>query len=278
MNNIKLGICMMTPEKNFIRSLLPVIYDRIFTGWSIEQGTLLPYARNNIIRAMYNNDNDFTHILFIDDDMSEFDRNHVLKLLEDDKPIVSALVCKRAPPYNLVIDFLDNTMDTVMGHIKNKEVVESAYVGMAFTLITREVFDAVRETTPDGDMWFSLDREDREGFSDEVGEFVKKMDKNLDNAFNPTINYTCNTKEMIIEAIEFGKTHQLGAVFTGEDAAFCFKAAKLGFKNYVDCGVSVSHIGSEEFDFRDSLMLANAARKAGKVQEQDEKELEIVEA
>jgi hypothetical protein len=254
---------MMTPEKRCIQAMFPLIHDRIFTGWSIVDTTLLPYARNDIIDSIYEHDDTFTHILFVDDDMSEFNHNHVLKLLHDDKPIVSALVCKRAPPYHLVVEFKENTMSAIADHIKARRVVESEIVGMAFTLIKREVLDATREETPNGPIWFTMDRGEREGFQKEKEEFLDTNSKNMNGITE--LYYRMKLEE----AISFGQTSHIGARMSGEDAAFCMKAKALGFPCYVDCGVSVSHIGTNEYDFRYSMM-ANAQSR------EDKPELQVI--
>ncbi len=244
---ICLGLCLMTPDKAFIRCLLPILYTDYLYGHSVIQGTLLPYARNSVIRSFYKHQPDFTHVLFIDDDMSTFGIQHIQKLLDDDKPIVSALICLRAAPYDLVIGFDDNSPQAILDHVDNHRIVESTHVGMAFTLIKREVLDALVEETPQGPIWFNMDRPPREGFGEEVEKFIEE---------ETSITKACtsfNLRPIIEEAILLGQTSHITSNVHGEDVSFCNRAAQLGFKSYVDCGVSVGHVGTVEYDYRYSF-------------------------
>ena len=63
-------------------------------------------------------------------------------------------------------------------------------------------------------------------------------------------------ERLLDDMVSFGQSSHLHSSPVGEDYSFCRKAAKLGFKSYVDCGVAVSHVGVHEYDFRHSMIHA----------------------
>lgn len=225
--------------KGAVDSLILVCSSGIIRTYLTVQGTLLPMARNATIAAVYENNPKFTHLILIDSDMMNFGPQHIIKLIEDDKPIVSALVVQRQPPFKLVIHSFKSDQE-LYNAIQKKEIVESVNVGMAFTVIKREVLEAMREETDAGPIWFTTDREEREGFQTEVDKF--KLDvKSLTKEFGIKDN---NVNDIIDKAVAMGQLSHKGTELIGEDIEFCRRARKMGIISWVDCGVQVGHIAN----------------------------------
>ena len=223
--------------KAAVDSMILVCTSGILRSYLTVESTLLPQARNITVGAIYNNNPNFTHIVFVDSDMTNYSADHIIKLIMDDKPIISALVVSRKPPYKLVIHSF-KTDNELAEAIQNKQIVESKNVGMAFTVIKREVLDAMKEDTEVGPVWFTVDREERESFSQEVDQFKLEI-KNKEFEINNIID----------KAIAMGQHSHRGTELIGEDIEFCRRARKLGFRSWVDCGVQVGHLAQQPIFF-----------------------------
>jgi len=246
-----LGICTLQYEKKCVDALIPLMSANIFSGWVIPDSCLLPQARNRVVKIAYENNPEFTHILFIDDDMCGFGVAHVQRLLQsmDNLPecsVLSALVTQRKPPYQIVAHFNQDTKDDmsqVLGWIQKGIVKRTNVVGMAFTLIKREAFDTIREETIDGPIWFTTDRENRITFEQEKVDFIEAQ-----------IKSELSLKSKLAEAVSFGQMSHIGGQIIGEDIAFSKRVTRAGLKLFVDCGCSVGHIGPVGFDFRHAFL------------------------
>jgi len=227
-------------KKDNIISLFNII-PKLSGGILITECSLLPMSRNYTIRHALRIHPDLTHILFVDDDMCNFDTWHIEKLVEQDKDIISAFMTMRNPPYAVVSAFEDNTK--IIEYLNNKETVGVHHTGMAFTLIKREVIDALAEQTSEGPIWFTMDRPPRNSFNDEIEEFVNtnlnRPNKNIEN--------------LVRDAIAFGQTSNLGSDIIGEDIQFCHKARMLDFKVYVNCEVIIGHLGNVAHDINTQI-------------------------
>jgi hypothetical protein len=250
---IVLGVCTLNYQKRMVDSMITTIAGGNFAGWCIPDCCLLPAARNKVISEAYEMNPDFTHILFVDDDMCGFTWDHVLRLASGGYDIVSALVTLRHPPYTLVASFLNSSdPQSILGYIKAREAQEAIFCGMAFTLITREVLDALREEVEevlgqhDYPVWFTTDRSPRLNFQDEVDEFLNKE------------SYTSDD---IRQAILMGQHSHRGTRLIGEDIDFCRRARQRGFKIFIDCGCPVGHIGENVYDFRYPLVVMTEEAK-----------------
>lgn len=248
---IVLAITTMQYAKTTVDSLIMCASARIFAGSAIVDCCLLPQGRNKCVRMAYENNPNFTHMLFVDDDMAGFGPEHILKLVADDVDVISALVTARKPPYQIVNSLSSSYLDKeIWEMIGRGDVVETELVGSAFTLIKREVLDATREMTGDGPVWYTMDREPRESFEVEVEDYIREC-----------INKKGSRAAMIRDAIEFGQSSHIGTNILGEDISFGRRIQQAGFKMWVDCGVSVGHIGHVAFDFRHAFAEASANEK-----------------
>lgn len=234
---VVLGSCLLNPEADFIRNLCNLCQTGGFVGYSFPNVSLLPISRNIVVKHAYANNPDFTHLVFIDDDMCNFSLNNIARLVLSDQPVVSALCCHRTPPYRLVANIDSHN---VLEYIEKGLFIEVNHVGMACTVIKREVLDATQENTPDGPIWFTTDREPRDSFEIEASDFIKLNKDRKD------------TNKLILEAIILGQQSHLNSQLLGEDIAFSKKVSKLGFKLWVDCGSPIGHIGQKVCDYEDS--------------------------
>lgn len=251
---IALAVTTLKYEKKCVDGLLQLANADIFSAFCVPDIALLPIARNNAIQMIYTNLPDFTHVLFIDDDMCGFQTAHVLKLIQDTIELnchmVSALVTQRNPPYRMVAQFTGLNEKEVYTAIKEQKVLESTHLGMAFTLITREVLDATREETDGNPIWFTLDRWPRFNYEAELADRITNTVKRIEHD-------QITIKRALYSMASFGEQAHRGSELIGEDIEFCKRVQKLGFKTWVDCGVVVGHLGLVPFDFRHALMEAH---------------------
>ena len=181
------------------------------------QSSLLPVARTNAAKMALTTD--CTHVLFIDQDTTEFDHLAILRMASHDLPIVSAYVCRRAEPFDPVHRYMstgeNNTpvgypqtpmiSDDELDKLKEGRVQEVYAAGMAFTMIKREVLEAI------GPPYFR---------------------------FLPA------------EAL---KEDPSSGWFHGEDVSLCVLARQKGFKSYVDCGIHLGHEHGKAIGVKDWL-------------------------
>lgn len=247
--NPKIVLCLPTlgqyKKENILSLITSVTPQNPFVGFVIVETSLLPFSRNYCLRAAFDKHPDLTHIMFIDDDMLHFNSWHIIKLFQDDKDVVSAIMTFRSPPYSVVSDF-DKSIDVTKA-CEDKELVQAKHTGLAFTLIKREVLEAIKEETPNGSIWFTMDREPRNNFEDEKNEYIKEQVNQLSpNQYMD--DFKNKIGELFENAIAFGQTSYIGSDVIGEDIAFCSKVQKCGFEIWVDCGVIVSHLGNIPFN------------------------------
>lgn len=240
-----LAVVTLQYQKKMVDALMQLAFARMFAGWVSCGSTLLPMGRNKAISIALEQEPNFTHLVFIDDDMTNFTPEKIAKLIMNDKDICSALVTQRRPPYSIIANCELNDAE-ILDHIKNCNVIQSTFCGMACTVIKRHVLDAMRELTNGDPIWFTCDRISRDGWDEEKEEFLHLHSGHRHERYD-------DTREILEEAILFGQMHNVGSKFQGEDMTFCEKASKMGFEIWVDCGVSVGHLGEVEFDFRHSF-------------------------
>lgn len=245
--------CLDKPDDNYFNSFISLLIEGLLYRYSRVKGSLLPFARNKALRQVYANDPDFTHVLFIDDDMCNFGPFHLKRLLKADKDIISGLFTQRAPPFQITSAFL-NKNKTLVEDIKAGNIGEAYFTGMAFTLIKKKVLDAMMEETTDGPLWFNIDRLPRDSFETEVEEFVKEKIEKYEDIIKIDIDFL---KDSLLEAIAMGATCHRGSIPLGEDITFCRQARIMGFEVWVDCGCPIGHKGEKIYDYRDAFAAVN---------------------
>ena len=116
------------------------------------QSSLVYTARNQLLQSFLQSDADY--ILWIDADMVlPVDTNIVFKFLGDNKDVVSALAIGKRPPYRpcfAVKEDKGQLMEMVGEGFSYRGLIEVAGVGMAVTMIRRDVIEALVKEHPKG--------------------------------------------------------------------------------------------------------------------------------
>src|SRR3990172_6973068 len=202
--DIVLAVCSIHMASECMDALIKLLMTNSIGAYITTRISLLPQARNEMVRKAYEYNPKFTHLLFIDDDMSNYSLDHVIKLIEADKPVISAFVTMRMPPYRLANSFHGDSSEDIIKYIQEEQIKETKHVGMAFTLIKREVLENVVEETPDGPVWFTTDRDERE-------DFDKELNKKLDEIYNKLKNKN-DIYNVLNEAVIFGQQAHIGSM------------------------------------------------------------------
>ena len=228
----------------------------------IARGTLLPMARNYAINEVYKHTPDFSHLLFVDADTADFNINHVLCLLSNNVDIVSGIVTQRTPPYKIAGEPMNpNHMnDEFAKPVRERKAIEAKSVGMAFTLITREVLDTLREETSEGPLWFVLDRMQR-------GSILKEAEEAVDTILGKDYKTTTDMREDLLGLVQLGINAHFNTPIIGEDVNFSWRARTVGFKVYFDPRVVVGHKGTRVFDIRDTVNARMKEMKKDQIEE-----------
>lgn len=260
------AVCTLQYEKRCVDHLMQLAaYPKIIKGWCIPDTCLIVQSRNAAIQVAYEKHPDFTHILFIDDDMTDFTIHHVARLVQLDRSIISPLVTNRKAPYRLLGRVKEND-EQLRQCISRRQVVKSDGVAMAFTLIKREVLDAIHEETDDGPVWFTMDRSPRKDYAEEKKEFLRqaRSEFNIINSTDPEVLEN-SFRTLLEQAFLMGENAHKGSAFIGEDYAFCETAKELGFQSWIDCGSTVGHLGQHSVQYQ--MVFKQRARELAAEQE-----------
>lgn len=193
--------------------------------------SLVHKARNSLTSQFMNGD--FTHIMFIDADVS-FNPDDVLKLILRDKDMVAGLYPLKKISWEHLLDYKAETADELkragLTYTYGKKdddgkyldsaslsltgdsdgLVEADAVATGFLLIKRVVFEKMFVSTPDN--WY---------VEPEIGPVHLYWDTSIDT----------ETKQ-----------------FIGEDWTFCSNWRALGGKIYVDPSIHLVHTGTYAFE------------------------------
>ena len=124
-------------------------------------------SRNILINAAQ--EQDCTHILFIDDDMT-YPADGLVKLLEHDVEVVSGLYLSRSYPHqSVVFDLADDEGKTCPMYLVDKPYLKPIVAaGFGFLLVKMSVFDKLEKP------YVRLGEMDNEEWCDDIG-FCKRM-------------------------------------------------------------------------------------------------------
>lgn len=204
----------------------------IFAGWTSTNTTYLPEARNICVRQIYDHNPDFTHILFVDDDMVGFTRDHVDKLLAADKEIIGGFYTRRMPPH---------TATCLLKEESDDGICECWHVGTGFMLVKKQVFDRLRI---EPGYWFFHERMLNQTIFDEFNELKAKYDQEDE----------LDLEEVSKAFFELGANGTDGNTILGEDVHFCRRAIGQGIPVYVDLSVKLGHVGEKVYTVADLEM------------------------
>lgn len=259
------SVCIGLPTLGDIKAdtvmgLINIFQHPSVVQYSQTSGTLLPWARDQIIRRMATDDDGnftATHLLFIDADMAGFHKDMLTRMLDHDKDIISGVFVARRPPHMLCTSFFDSKGDqkrflAEMQRGHEAQPIEVDFTGLAFTLIKTEVLVEMAEETPSGPSWFAMDREPRETMDTELEAHWQNFIAQFKNG--DTIHDNINEiRNFSIDMAAQGKFSHKRTDYLGEDVNFCRNARRCGFKTWVDPVIHIGHIGEQGFDFKDAI-------------------------
>lgn len=237
-----LGLCTLEQLKvAFVRDFTQLVLSQLAKAYIITEGTLLPQARNSTVEKIYHHQPDFTHILFIDCDQCGFNSDHVKVMLAHDKDIIAGVTPRRRSKDGDHV-FTFYPVDTEAKFADG--LIEVVSTGMFFTLVRREVFDAM--VAP----WFVngqkvRDNYDLFGFIDDCVERIKQSPE--------------QTKRICKQLASYVDEKYFGQEIIGEDVTFCHRARELGFKIWVDTRIQINHV-SERILIPRELGMADAEK------------------
>lgn len=198
--------------------------------------SLIPRGRNTIV-AKFMNDPSFTHLLFIDGDITW---NHLTieRLLNHDKDLVGALYPKKGYTWSklkgckdLITDDFDEKaqaevkarlMNYTVNYTEDRQVVNGClkvkHIGTGFFLCKREVIQ-------------------------------KMMDKYQELKYDDDINILTESENKWLYALFDCEVHRLGPKlhYLSEDYLFCKRWQDMGGDIYADVTIPLTHTGTHSF-------------------------------
>ena len=197
--------------------------------------SLIQRGRNTIAWHFLNNPQ-ATHLLFVDADI-KFRVEDIARMVQSDKPIITAPVCMKAINWGNITDAIKNGREDPwnftgfynINYLKDHkpkvdEPFQIRHGGCGIMLIQRKVFEEL---------------------TDKVPQYVNDMYNSTEIMNNPMY-----IKEFFDTSID----EETGRLFS-EDYHFCMIARKQGMKVYAAPWVHLAHMGSYLFEGR---LLENA--------------------
>jgi hypothetical protein len=219
--------------------LIQILSSGLMAGINYTVGSLLPVARNELTRIIYNKSPDFTHILYVDTDMTGLSAELVADLIRADKDIIAPVMTGRAFPFKIC-----NYAPDIEKAIDSQSTIECETVGTGCMLVKKAVLDAIGEATPSGPLWFHNDRQPRPTFKDELDAKLKELE--LLEAENPI-------EAAFLEGVKIGLNAHRGTDYLGEDITFCKMAKRNGFRIWTNCKYTLQHIGECAYGLDDTF-------------------------
>ena len=201
-----------TTTRHTVTSLVELAVALTARGWWGSLGCLsrpdIATLRDAFVTVWYDQMQDRTHILQIDDDM-DFDPQLIFDMVEFDKPIVGAIYPKKTSPLQFVGDPLDSPPEPVNGHQLQR------WVGAGVLLIRRDAIDTMLAKMPE-----IIDT-----------RIAKQSIKDLLQYFN------CNRIFRLFDEVET----EDGPL--GEDYSFCHRARQCGLEIWANVAHRIIHVG-----------------------------------
>lgn len=225
----------------------------IFAPEGIRDASVVHWTRNHLISKLLRTKEHWTHVLFIDDDITA-PTDGLLKMLAHKVDIVGALCTKRMfPPMPTAKEF-----DAKTGAIRpmleltgEEGLIEVGAIGTGMILISKHALEQVAEA------YLSCLYEQKYlGMSAERAEEIKALRLKFFDDFQDAFWFR------FLPCVS-------GAAEYGEDIGFCIVAREVcGLKVYCDTTVQPGHIGRYAFSVRDFLpyqkhILAKASKMVG---------------
>jgi len=198
--------------------------------------SLIPRGRNTIV-AKFMDDPSFTHLLFIDADIT-WSHVSIERLVSHDKPLVGALYPKKGYSWeklekakDLIKEPFDaqaqqevksRLMNYVVNYTEDRQVVNGLlkvkHIGTGFFLVKRETVQAM-------------------------------MNKYTELKYDDDINILNDSENKWLYALFDCEVHKLGAKthYLSEDYLFCKRWQDMGGDIYADVTIPLTHTGTHSF-------------------------------
>lgn len=202
-------------------------------------GNALVHRSRNTALATVREDADFA--LFADDDMLP-ERNALVKLIERNVPVVSALCTTRVPPVEIAAKLYHAASDQYvpLDALRPDTLVSGQFaVGAAFLLVRREVIDRLIEYYLSAFDWMAENRRlfDRLHARGEYREQERARREEIRRA-----NWERSRYLQVFDFPTAENEFQLG-----EDIALSRRLLALGIPVAIDTAVSVAHLGEHPY-------------------------------
>jgi hypothetical protein len=242
--NITLAICSIdTMANQTVADIVHLTSTGLIRCFCNTTSTLLPHARNNVVEQVYAVNPDFTHILFIDADQCGICKEYLEIMMAHNVDIIAGVTVtrNRGKDGKRKLTFLnkDKLIDL------NKDLFEVRHTGFFFTLVRREVFDAIGEEMESGKKaWFRLEREIRKDYDPD--SFIENQLAKLELG-------SINKEKVLRDCLKYGEGCRDGAQEIGEDVYFCHRAREAGFRCWIDTRLQIDHVCQERISVHDTV-------------------------
>lgn len=176
---------------------------------------------------------DFTHLFFIDSDIS-FEPESVIRMIMSDKDIIAGIYPKKNVDFKKIVETYDNAvkngqttvlpqstfdycinLETHNNIVVTNGIMEALYVGTGFMMIKRNVIEKMVEAFPETK------------YANDVEGYFMPNQQNKDNFY------------MLFDCIIDPESKR----YLSEDFTFCYRWRQLGGKIHVDVNCDLTHSG-----------------------------------
>lgn len=183
-------------------------------------------------------------VLFCDDDMVP-ETDALVRLIDDDQPIVSGLCTSRGFPVKLCISAYDEKED-LFHHIEHVDegalMIGKLGAGAAFMLVRREVIEAVTVQWLGAHDWLA----DNKAMFDRMNVSKFRRGEERERIAKLRAEFRDSGEPRSVPTVFNLHDHESGRQM-GEDVGFCRRCLQLGYKVAVDTTVQVGHVGDFPF-------------------------------
>jgi hypothetical protein len=237
-------------DSNYLKHLIPIIRQEL-PGVEIEvlflEGPSINFARNAMVYEVRRAYPDATDLVFLDDDIANWDEKALLRLLSHDVDVVAGSYCKRKPGIPQWLFVPKPGAD-----VREDGVLECTAVATGFLRIRMPVFTKIAEMTPEHAFlakdspesgvslrhdWFRMGVVGPDTAESKLEEIRKLYETDMAE------------DEVVLGRIGevLDRKPQPGRLL-GEDYFLCRSARKAGFRVFVDLGLPIlGHIGKTAF-------------------------------
>jgi len=222
---------------------------RVFNGPTLRGSSVVHWTRNQLIAQLVRSGMEWTHVLFMDDDICP-EPDALVKLLSHGKDIIGALCTRRKfPPIPVIRKLVGNGFQVIYKWPEPEGLLEVDGVGTGMMLISRPAINRIAQA------YFACEYERKYmGMSDEIARAWTKRREEFVNESADAFWFR------FLPAMD-------GAGEYGEDMAFCLLAKQVcGLSIWCDTSVHPQHVGTHGFSVKDFLpyrdaMIAKAKRQ-----------------